>query len=245
MRDDVIDDVIVLTLVDVAPTPAARAWGYARFVAGRFALRGTPGLSFAKVLGSGKDGGFGLKPSASRMGLFCIFSSEASADDFIAHSSVSRDYRDHAREHLVAKLRAYSSKGAWSGRSIAVTTAAPASPDVGPIASLTRASIKPQKAASFWALEPAAERGLNDAPGCLLSVGIGEAPVFRQATFSVWANTQAMDGYARSGAHLAAIRAAYGGDFFSESAFVRMTPLLLRGTWKDQRFNHEVQLEAA
>ena len=46
--------------------PAYRMWGYARFVIQRFAMRGVAGLVFSKVMGSGFDGGFGLRPSGSR-----------------------------------------------------------------------------------------------------------------------------------------------------------------------------------
>jgi spheroidene monooxygenase len=41
-----------------------------------------------------------------------------------------------------------------------------------------------------------------------------------------------MDAYARSGAHLAAIHAAYDGRYFSESMFVRFVPLHMQGQWK-------------
>ena len=65
-----------------------------------------------------------------------------------------------------------------------------------------------------------------------MAVGLGEAPVLRQATFSLWQSQADMDRYARSGAHLQAIRAAYEGRYFSESMFVRFVPLLMRGRWK-------------
>lgn len=242
------DDVIVLTLVDLAATPAARAWGYARFITGSLSgqagLRGTPGLRFAKVLGSGHEGGFGLKPSASRIGLFCVFDGEAAAHAFIEDSATQRDYRRHAREHWLGVLRAYASKGTWAGHAIGTSTTAPAHAGDGPVASLTRASIRLHKAPAFWAMQPAAERDLAHAAGCLMSVGVGEAPVLRQATFSLWESTAAMDAYARSGAHQAAIRAAYGQSFFSESAFVRMRPVAIRGTWKRQLYGHAEALTA-
>jgi spheroidene monooxygenase len=81
-------------------------------------------------------------------------------------------------------------------------------------------------------MEPPAEVALHDAAGCLLAAGIGEAPVLRQATFSIWRDVAAMDAYARSGAHLAAIRASAQGGFFSESMFVRFVPYEARGTWR-------------
>ena len=104
----------------------------------------------------------------------------------------------------------------------------------GPIAALTRASIHWPRALPFWRLAPAAQQALTEAPGCRLAAGLGEAPLLRQATFSVWDSVQAMDDYARSGAHLLAIRAAHSGGYFSESMFVRFVPLSIQGTWLGQ-----------
>ncbi len=192
-----------------------------------------PGLQFFKILGSGADGGFGLKPSPSRQGLFCVFDSDAHADAFIQSSKVVVQYRAHAREFLIAKLEAYSCKGTWSGHTIDVTASPPSS---GPIAALTRASIRPTKARRFWRHAPPAEDSLGNATGCLLAVGLGEAPIFRQATFSVWESIDAMNAYARTGAHLEAIKASLSGGHFSESMFVRFQPRMISGRWKGQSF---------
>jgi len=221
------DDVAVLLLADIAV--GHRLWGWSRIVRGGAALAAVPGLRLAKALGSGHQGGFGLRPSASRQGLFALFADAASADEFIAHSAIVGAYRDRAGEFLVAKLRATSSRGAWGGTGMAATAATPAA---GPVAALTRASIRPTKAAAFWRLTPNSEAALTGAPGCRLAVGLGEAPLLRQATFSVWDNQAAMDAYARSGAHLDAIRGAQAGRWFSESMFVRFVPLLLQGRWQ-------------
>ena len=233
------DDVAVLLLADIAA--GHRLWGWSRIVRGGAALRGVPGLRMAKALGSGHHGGFGLRPSASRQGLFAIFASAAAADDFIERSAVVQTYRQRAGEFLVAKLRATSSRGTWGGASMAATetasATATASADAatstaGPVAALTRASIRPSKALQFWRHSPLSEAALAGAPGCRLAVGLGEAPVLRQATFSVWDNQAAMDAYARSGAHLDAIRCAQAGGWFSESMFVRFVPLSLQGRWQ-------------
>ena len=219
-------------LADIAPKHLL--WGYARFVLGRWSLRGVPGLVMSKVMGSGDGGGFGLKPSRSRQALFCLFTDEASADAFL-NSPLTQAYAQRAQEFCSAKLRAYSCRGTWSGQSIAVTASAPDSGS-GPIATLTRASIRPMSARRFWRMQPASEVSLNAASGCLMATGVGEAPFFRQATFSLWVNTAAMDAYARGGAHLAAIRAAHDGAFFSESMFARFVPLSLTGTWRGRHY---------
>ena len=62
-------------------------------------------------------------------------------------------------------------------------------------------------------------------------MGLGEAPLVRQCTFSVWHDTDSMLHYAHSGAHQQAIAAAYKNDFFSESMFVRMRVLRQAGAW--------------
>jgi spheroidene monooxygenase len=221
------DHVAVLLLIELAP--GALTWGWSRIVLGAGPLRRIPGLVFAKALGSGHRGGFGLRPGLRRQGLFAIFDGERAADAFLEAAPVMQAYRAHASELCVAKLRATSSRGSWSGQGMAVT-AAPASS--GPVAALTRASIRPHKALAFWRRSPPAEAALERAEGCRLAMGLGEAPLLRQATFSVWENQAAMDAYARSGAHLAAIRAAYGQGHFSESMFVRFALLQLSGCWK-------------
>lgn len=204
-----------------------------RFVLGRFPLRHTAGLRFSKILGSGKDGGFGLTPSASRQGLFCIFDNLAHAEDFVARSPVVAGYRAHADDFFCATLSAFSVKGAWSGQSLDITAD---TPHTGPIAALTRASIRPTKALEFWKNSPPAEASLAGAAGCRLAVGLGEAPIFRQATFSIWDSIDHMDRYARTGAHMQAIQASLSGQHFSESMFVRFVPLSTQGHWKGQVF---------
>ena len=222
--------VAVFLLADIAA--AHRLWGYARFVVGRFSMRGVPGLVMSKVMGSGDGGGFGLKPSRSRQALFCLFTDEGSADAFL-QSTIAKAYERRSQEFCSAKLRAYSCKGTWSGQPIAVTASAP---DHAPIATLTRASIRPLSALRFWRMQPASEVSLNAASGCLMATGVGEAPLLRQATFSLWESTAAMDAYARSGAHLAAIRAAHDGAFFSESMFARFVPCSFTGSWRGRSY---------
>jgi spheroidene monooxygenase len=77
---------------------------------------------------------------------------------------------------------------------------------------------------------------LHLAEGCKLAVGLGEAPLLRQATFSLWQDTEAMNNYARTGAHMDAIKAAHEHRFFSESMFVRFVPVEFSGSWQGRSF---------
>jgi hypothetical protein len=224
------NEVAVMLLADIAS--ASRLWGWWRIMRGARSLRRVPGLRFAKALGSGFEGGFGLRPSSSRQGLFALFESEAAADHFLGQSETLRQFRSRSAELCTVKLRAWSSRGHWSGQSLQASTMGP-TPDQGavPVAALTRASIHPLRALAFWRKAPPAQDALASSPGCWLAVGLGEAPVLRQATFSIWESVAAMDAYARSGAHLDAIRAAQREGYFSESMFVRFVPVAIQGQW--------------
>lgn len=223
--------VVLLALSDIAADH--RLWGWSRFVFWRGALKATPGLRFAKLLGSGFEGGFGLRPSASIQALFCVFEDDACADAFVGPGGALQGWQSRCREHAWLKLRAFSSRGSWAGMRLPVTAPAPSQ---GPVASLTRAAIRPTRAATFWRMEPATERSLQQTAGCLMSVGIGEAPLLRQATFSVWKDQASMDAYARQGSHQAAIRAAAEHGFFSESMFVRFVLTASHGAWRGRTF---------
>jgi hypothetical protein len=78
--------VVVVVLVDFKPE--ATLWAWSRLVMQRWPLRAVAGLKFSKVLGSGFEGGFGLRPSRTRQGLFLGFESEAAARGFMAASPV-------------------------------------------------------------------------------------------------------------------------------------------------------------
>ena len=219
--------VAVMTLVNIKPQ--AKLAGVARLMFNRFSPYRPMGLLLQKHMGSGKNAGFSVSPSGTHQGLFSLFDSLDHANAFIKHSPLLRWYQDYADELFTVKLRAYSVKGTWSGHQLAETIAPPST---GPIASLTRASIKPSKAVSFWTKAPPAEVDLFQTDGCLISAGVGEAPILRQATFTIWESQAAMDAYARSGAHLAAIKSAMQGQYFSESMFVRFQPFEATGSWK-------------
>lgn len=223
--------VATLILVDIAE--GSRVWGYSRFVMGGFGTGRVAGLRMFKVLGSGHEGGFGLRPSPTRQGLFCVFEHDAAAQAFLSDDPLVDRYRSHAREFFSVRLHTYSCKGAWSGLSLPPIVATPLN---GPIAALTRASIKPAQAAAFWRKAPPAQNDLEHAEGCLLAAGLGEAPLLRQATFSVWTDVGDMDRYARRGAHLDAIKAAQRHGFFSESMFARFVPVDMQGTYKGRMY---------
>jgi spheroidene monooxygenase len=69
-----------------------------------------------------------------------------------------------------------------------------------------------------------------------LAVGLGEAPLLRQATFTIWDSVADMNAYARTGAHLQAIQSAAKHGYFSESMFARFVPLQVQGQWQGNSY---------
>lgn len=215
-----------------------QGWGWLRLVAGATPYKDVPGLTMLKVMGSGHGGGFSLRPSATHQGLICTFSHLDLALKFLDSPWVQA-YRERARECWTGVLSVMSARGHWDKQAWQATV-----PEAlceralasGPLAVLTRASIVPTKAMAFWRYAPAAQAELSQSPGCLLATGLGEAPLVRQCTFSLWQDTAAMVQYAHQGAHQLASSAAHKHQFFSESLFVRMQVLQMSGTWKGQAF---------
>ena len=243
----------VLAVVLVDFMKAHRGWGWMRLVAGSSAYKAVPGLQSAKVMGSGHEGGFTLRPSATHQGLLCRFDAADAAMDFL-HGEQVQAYRARARECWGGLLAISSARGQWDQQPWGLSDApsqqlspqwqqrlqageaedpalAPA-----PVGVLTRASIQPSKTTAFWRHAPATQASLDAAPGCLLAMGLGEAPLLRQCTFSLWQDEPSMLHYAREGAHQQASMAAYKHRFFSESLFVRLRVLRMAGRWKTQEF---------
>lgn len=240
--------VVVVLLVDYLTQH--RAWGWMRLVQGAVALKDVPGLMFVKVMGSGHGGGFGLRPSGSHQGWICLFADQRKASDFCEGEQV-RDIISHSREHWLGMLSVTSTRGQWDQQAWGVTSAdslstAVTSHETGravePIAVLTRGTIRPAKALAFWRYSPAAQEQLSKAPGCKLAMGLGEAPLLRQCTFSLWTDTESMEAYAHSGAHKQAIGAVQKNNYFSESMFVRMHVLYMSGQWLGQSYDQAVEV---
>jgi hypothetical protein len=237
MMQDTLSGVVVVVVADLLRQH--QGWGWLRLVAGASAYKDVPGLTMAKVMGSGHGGGFGLRPSPTHQGLIFTFSHLDFARAFLDSDAV-KAYRHRARECWTGVMAVQSGRGHWDKQAWVASSpeslgdsAAPQ----GPLAVLTRASILPTKTMAFWRYAPAAQAELKHSPGCLLAMGLGEVPLVRQCTFSLWQDTAAMLAYAQQGAHQVASAAAYKHQFFSESMFVRMQVLQMAGVWQGRSFD--------
>ena len=185
----------------------------------RLALSRNKKVSFFKSLGSGKGETFTPKDAdAKRWGLLVVIdSSEADAFD---KSSLISSWRKISTAEYRAVLQPISSHGMWSKRKPFDENQI--SNWQGPVAAITRARIKWAMNQKFWRAVPPVTVSLKSSPGLLSAIGIGEAPIGLQGTFSRWESGAALRTFAYQGqAHIAAIQATKDLDWYAEELFAR------------------------
>ena len=92
----------------------------------------------------------------------------------------------------------------------------------GEIAAITRARIKWHQNWHFWRAVPPVTTSLKAAPGLINAIGIGEAPIGLQGTFSIWKDAKSIRDFAyKSASHQAAIAATAKRQWYAEELFAR------------------------
>lgn len=211
---------------------AARLWAFGMMGAARFALPRVEGIRFWKLCGSGTGEGFTPVPNTAVYAILATWDDAETAQRQIAESKLWNRYRRHATEDWTLFLDPISARGAWSGHE-------PFQPDngdmTGPIAALTRATVKPSIALKFWGQVPDISQVIGTDPNVLFKIGIGEVPLLHQITFSIWPDTQSMARFARhDGPHARAIKAVRDGNWFKEELYARFRLLGETGQWDGQ-----------
>ena len=224
------------TLTVFTLKPGHRRWGLAQMGTSTGPLKRLPGLRFFKLMGSGAANGFGFWPNLDRYGLMAVWDDAATAQAFFAQHPLWAGYQQRSTEQWTVHLEPIKAQGLWDGQNpfeTALATAAPALTAAAdaPVAVLTRASIRWRKAPRFWQFVEPTSAALAQVAGVRAAIGLGELPLVRQATFSVWESARAMQDYAyKDVRHREVIQLTRREKWYGEELFARFRVLGSTGT---------------
>ena len=189
------------------------------------------GLRFARLMGSGGGNGFSVAPNWGVYAFLGHWEDEASADGYFRENPWWQSVRERTAEQLTVRMVPTLTHGVWGGEQPFVADRSAYVP-TAPVAVITRATIRPRKLPDFWRYVPRTSASVYDHPERLLSVGVGEYPIFMQATFSLWTSGKAMQDFAyRSDHHKEVVKLTRERDWYSEEMFTRFAILGTEGTW--------------
>ncbi|MEJ6979030.1 DUF3291 domain-containing protein [Pedobacter sp. P351] len=197
----------------------------------RIPLMFTKQCSFWKLLGSGKNGTFDKQADLEQWALLTVWDTEKDFNYFLKKSFISSWWSILASETYTILCEPLISHGLWDGKE-PFGNAQNHSYN-GPIAVLTRATIRFKRLKNFWSSVDKVAGLMLQSKGYITSFGIGEAPYYRQATFSVWDSPDDVKAFAyHSSEHKEIIKRTREENWYSEELFARFKPIASFGTLK-------------
>ena len=185
-------------------------------------------LKFYKLMGSGRNGTFDIYPDFNQWALMVFFEEDSYQSDDIKILSknllgnfITGWWKLFRADTNVFLLEPYAGHGTWDGRSFIDPKIKNPDPQ-GKIAVLTRATIRLTQLQQFWRAVPKTADQLEANKGFIYSIGIGEIPFIKQATFSIWESIEDMKDFAyKKMAHQDVIRRTRKENWYSEEMFLR------------------------
>lgn len=232
-------------MVTKVPVVTVHLWGVrtvhipaavVRMARDRRPLRRAPGLRFGKLLGTSDGRTFTVRDADPRhWGVLAVWDSDGDAAAF-EHGPVATDWERIATERLRVTMRPLASRGWWSGRQ-PFGQPVPSRAYDGPVAAVTRARIAPRRLVTFVRAVPPVSADLRRSEGLRLAVGIGEAPVGLQGTFSLWDSPTALTAFAhRRAPHVEAVRRTAELGWYAEELFARFAVLDVQGSFAGRTY---------
>jgi heme-degrading monooxygenase HmoA len=198
-----------------------KIWAFGMMQFAHSPLQKVQGLQMYKLMGSGKGSGFSPYPDWGTYALLQIWDSQNDAELFFANNKLMDNYRGNASKIWTVFMKNITAKGEWNGKNPFVKSET-LDANITKVAIITRATIKLSKLRTFWKYVPTSEKHLQGASGLLYTKGIGEAPVFQMATFSIWESIENMQAFAYKGqGHRGAIAKTRELDWYKEELFSR------------------------
>lgn len=204
-----------------------------RIAVDRIPLRSDPKVSFFKLVGCGKGNTFTpLDADLRRWGLLLCFDS-GYLEEFDESKLVKR-WRSKSEKEFRAVLIPISAHGTWSHRepfNFENDDNSENGKVTGHVAAITRARISLSRYPRFLRAIPSIAKSLHESHGVICALGIGEAPIGLQGTFSIWESTEALREFAyRSHPHVEAISATRQFEWYTEELFARFSVMETRGS---------------
>ena len=195
-------------------------------------LNTTDGVVFWRLLGTGD--GSTTSPSADlrRTAAFIVWRDEAAFRAFMESSEVSRRWLSPrlVRESWSTRLRTTGGHGSWRGFKPYEQIAC-GSQD-GVVAIVTRANVRLRRWRVFAREGLDVDRQLHQSPGLIAVCGIGEAPIGRQGTFSLWRTLDDARRFAfQTSHHRHVIDKTHQERWYAEELFARFEPYGAEGGW--------------
>ena len=199
---------------------SSKIWAFSMMQFAHKHISKIPGISFYKLMGSGKGIGFNPYPDWSTYALLIVWKNVGFSDGFQS-SELFDKYLAKTKKITVYQLESLRSHGLWSNQNpfIISKNSAPANKN---IAIITRATIKLRYLYKFWKYVPTSSSKINGMQGLLYTKGIGEVPVIQMATFSIWNSIEDVNRFAyQSKEHVDAIKMTRDFCWYSEELFAR------------------------
>ncbi len=184
-------------------------------------------IQFYKLMGCGKNGTFDKIPDLQQWAILATHPFEKNSlpdpttDNYILGKFISGWFRFFNCETFTVFLEPIEGHGLWDKKKV-FGELLDKKVHEGPIATLTRATIRLSKMSYFWKhVAPVAEK-MHTAKGYITSVGIGEIPWIKQATFSIWQSKEDMKAFAYGmKEHAEVVKMTRAQRWYSEDLFVR------------------------
>ena len=224
--------ITTLTLLHY-PDLSDRFWALTQMQLAHQRLADVPGLTFYRLMGSGGGNGFSLRPNLAVYAWLGQWAEGDDADRFFENNAWFAEVCARTDRRITFRLDATMSHGKWGEGNPFPVAAEKYDPD-RPVAVLTRATIHPGKLLDFWRYVPRTSASVYDQPDRLLSLGVGEYPVFMQATFSLWRTGRAMTDFAyRSQYHKEVVQRTRERGWYRDELFARFQLQSVEGEWPD------------
>lgn len=206
----------------------ARLWAFAMMGLARIPMARVPGIGFWKLCGSGSGEGFTPVPNTAVYAILATWPDLETAQSRTASAPIFQRYATKASEAWTVFLSTQSARGEWAHQAPFIVSK---SAENGPLAVLTRATIKPSRALRFWKRVPDISQVIGKDPNVAFKIGIGEMPGLHQVTFSIWPDALKMANFARTGHHADAIKAVRDEGWFKEELYARFRVVADSGSW--------------